>query len=217
MTLRAVSELDAAAAAALGLPAEDARLVDAMCVQQQPLETVWSPEHKDQSIELTAPLVAKNVNKHDGYGVYSAGTRCPVPDVGQHYFEVTFLYPRRSKGASIGGAYLVGVAVYNPEATTNVYNKPGHWGLEDDSDVYEDGEGRSVDGHKNANGRLYGSGERVGVLADMDARPRTLRFFREGALLDGVVCSGFPEHVRICASPYNTGVTATLSFPARPE
>ena len=69
----------------------------------------------------------------------------------------------------------------------------------------------------NAQGRLYGSGERVGLLADMDARPWTLRFFREGALLDGVVCSGFPEQVRICASPYNMGVTATLSFPARPE
>jgi hypothetical protein len=89
--------------------------------------------------------------------------------------------------------------------------------IEDDVRMREDGNSRSVDGHENANGRLYGSGERVGVLADMDARPRTLRFFREGALLDGVVCSGFPEQVRICASPYNKGVTATLSFPARPE
>jgi hypothetical protein len=82
--------------------------------------------HKDQSIELTAPLVAKN-GRGGGEGVYSAGL---LPHVGQHYFEVAFLYPGHSKGAGMGGFYLVGVAAYNPEATKRVYKKAGHWGLD---------------------------------------------------------------------------------------
>ena len=218
LKLDEICALSAAQARELGLSVEDARLVDALRVEQvvvKKLETVWSPEHKGPSIELTAPLVAKN-NSGGGEGVYSVGL---LPRVGQHYFEVTFHYPGGSKGSSLGNAYLVGVARADVgPGQTRMYERRGHWGLEDNGKIYEDASPRSVEGaSRNARGSLYGSGERVGVLADMDARPRTLRFFREGALLDGVVCSGFPEQVRICASPYNRGVTATLSFPARPE
>ena len=68
----------------------------------------------------------------------------------------------------------------------------------------------------NAEGNSFGSGERVGVLADMDARPRTLQFFRDGQRLEGAVVSGFPEGARLIASPFNAGTTATLAFPGLP-
>ena len=50
----------------------------------------------------------------------------------------------------------------------------------------------------------------------MDARPRTLQFFRDEQRLEGAVVSGFPEDARLVASPFNAGTTATLAFPGLP-
>jgi len=43
-----------------------------------------------------------------------------------------------------------------------------------------------------------------------------MQFFRDGEMLDGIVVTGFPDKVRIGATPFNNGVTATLSFPENP-
>jgi hypothetical protein len=62
----------------------------------------------------------------------------------------------------------------------------------------------------------------VGVLADCDARPRTLSFFRGDAgggqmrRLEGCVVAGFPEGVHIAATVVGQGSSARLSFPVDP-
>ena len=57
----------------------------------------------------------------------------------------------------------------------------------------------------------------MGVLADMDCRPRTLQFYRDGVRLEGAVAAGFPAGVRIAVDCVHSGVTATLSFPPVPD
>ena len=54
------------------------------------------------------------------------------------------------------------------------------------------------------------------MLANMDSRPRTLQFFRDGARLEGAAVSGFPARVRIAADIVFSVVTATLAFPPAP-
>ena len=108
---------------------------------------------------------------------------------------------------------------------------PGCWGIKtkpfllDRQTLIADGGrgGTYTSGPSNAVGDAFGAGERVGVLADMDSRPRTLRFFRDGTPLTGTV-SGFPASVRILAEARPAAdeqlqgfiSVATLAFPPAP-
>ena len=178
--------------------------------------TVWSGAIKHENIVLDGDLVARNTGD-SGEGVWSAA---PLPSTGQHFWEVTFTKPGKAKGAYMGGCYLVGVQGKNvtPEKAA-MYNQPGVWALSDSKwekfQLRTDGQGVG-NAPRNAEGASYGYSERVGVLADMDARPRTLQFFRDGQRLEGAVVSGFPEGARLIASPFNAGTTATLAFPGLP-
>jgi hypothetical protein len=64
-------------------------------------------------------------------------------------------------------------------------------------------------------GAAFGPGERVGILADLDAR--TLRFYREGEALEGLVVKLPPAAAGTAlfpvVTPYGSGSTATLSTP----
>jgi hypothetical protein len=174
-------------------------------------KTVWSRTHKQDEIVIDSDLVARNP-AGGGKCVWSEDT---LPSTGCHYWEVTMNYPGKSKGDSMGNCYMVGVTNHTRKDISGVYNESGTWGLSD----YGDSDALRVNGSakgsvpNNSSGKAYGSGDRVGVLADMDARPRTLQFFRDGQRLDGAVVAGFPEGVRIAAVPYNSNVTATLAFP----
>jgi hypothetical protein len=217
-------------AAALGLlreclPAFAASADAPGCVRLQPRRgvrfvTVWSRTHKDDGIDLIdSDLVARNSCRNKS--VWSEDT---LPSTGCHYWEVTMDYPGKSKGQLLGGAYFVGVTNTSTPRGTSAYNISDTWGL---TDTHSGRRSLRVNVQgvldraqqepcvpNNSQGMTYGSGDRVGILADMDARPRTLQFFRDGQRLEGAVVAGFPEVVRIVASPFNTGVTATLAFPA---
>jgi hypothetical protein len=179
--------------------------------------TVWSGAIKHENIVLDGDLVARNTGDN-GEGVWSAA---PLPSTGQHFWEVTFTKPGKAKGACMGGCYLVGVQGENvtPEKE-RMYKKPGVWALTDckgeKRQLRADGQGVLGNVPRNAEDTSYSYSERVGVLADMDARPRTLQFFRDGQRLEGAVVSGFPEGARLIASPFNAGTTATLAFPGLP-
>ena len=57
---------------------------------------------------------------------------------------------------------------------------------------------------------MYGHGERVGVLTDMDSSPRTLLFFRDDVRLEGMVCEfpARPAEFRIAMNCDEPGTVA---------
>ena len=121
--------------------------------------------------------------------------------------------------------YFVGVAAEGQAGLLDehaLYVAPGCWGLSNSvgaSALRADGRAAGAGVRRaqlNRAGQVFGSGERVGVLADMDSRPRTLQFFRDGARLEGAAVSGFPARVRIAADIVFSVVTATLAFPPAP-
>jgi hypothetical protein len=103
-------------------------------------------------------------------------------------------------------------------------SKDGAWGISDDktngeSHLRANGKpaGAVPDESLNASAAAFGHGERVGVMADMDSRPRVLQFYRDGVLLPNATVSGVPEVVYIAATPKRKGVKARLSFPGAPK
>jgi hypothetical protein len=178
--------------------------------------TTWSSTLKHDAIQLESPTLAKNTSG-SGECVWASDE---LPKTGVHYWEVTITRPNKSKGQSMGNCYFVGVLNHSNTSDTSIRGHVGAWGISDDGDsdgIRVNGSSSGVVRPQNANGKAFGSGERVGVLADMDARPRTLQYFREGVRLQEVVVSGFDEQVRLVAVAYNTGATAALVFPASPE
>ena len=143
------------------------------------------------------------------------------------YWEVVFVYPGQSKGETLGSYYCFGVVAGSAAAAkygerSGIQNSKKWWGLTDSCGIYEGASGYKgmIEGrHKSAKGRAYGSGERIGCLADLDAR--ALRFYREGKELEGLVialpAAAAGEALYPVVTPYNTGVTATLSTPPAPQ
>jgi hypothetical protein len=178
--------------------------------------TTWSPTLKHDAIELVSPTLAKNTSG-SGECVWASDE---LPKTGLHYWEVTITKANKSKGQAMGNCYFVGVLNHTNTSDTSIRGHTGAWGISDDGDsegIRVNGRSSGVVRPQNAAGKAFGSGERVGVLADMDARPRTLQYFREGVRLQDVVVSGFDEQVRLAAVAYNDGATADLDFPAVPE
>ena len=115
-----------------------------------------------------------------------------------------FERPNVVHGESLGATYFVGVADHTRVEDQVLRSKPGVWGLSDDSNdgkshIRADGRPAGAVGVKwlNEAERAFGSHERLGVLADMDSKPRRLRFFRDGVLLDGATVTGFGNNLRI--------------------
>ena len=180
--------------------------------------TPWSRTLHDDSITVESDAIAKQTGSNGG--CFSDQV---LPVNGQHYFEVTFDYPGRSKGASMGGCYFFGLVAEDASSLPNVtsakdlYEARGSWGQDDVGIKREDLQeaGTLKSSQKNDSSRAYDRHDTIGCLVDMGSSPRTLQFFRDGKLLDGVV-TGFPAQVRIGVTPFNEGVTATLAFPPSP-
>jgi hypothetical protein len=179
--------------------------------------TTWSRTFKDSSIVLSADmLVALNDVPMDVYDDDFDGSGETVwsdsqlPNVGEVYWELVFAGDHLSDGDHLGSGYVVGVS----NADNRDYNsRPGDlgvWGWTDDDGCVEDGV-RDEDLATERPYHCYRANDRVGVLADMGAK--RLQFYKNGQKMEGVAVSGFPDDVRIVATPYNRGVTATLSFP----
>ena len=183
--------------------------------------TTWSRSFRDASIALSADLLVAGNNvppdedddDFDGSGetVWSSDT---LPNAGVVYWEVVFSGDHMRDGDDLGSGYVVGVSnvdvgslVFDNDSTR--YTNAGIWGWTDDQGCVEDGRYSDV-----ADIRCYGAHDRVGVLADMDAK--TLQFYKNGEKMEGVVATRFPQRVRIVATPYNRNMQAALSFPPAP-
>lgn len=106
---------------------------------------------------------------------------------------------------------------------TVLRSRKGAWGLSDDknnggSHLRENGRpaGALLEEHLNASSCAFGHLERVGIMADMDSRPRVLQFYRDGVLIPTATVLGFPETVYIAATPKTKGVKVRLGFPTPP-
>ena len=166
------------------------------------------------------------IEARSGVVVTQTGSRTSVwakealPGSGVHYFEVTFESAGVAEGSSLGGDHFVGVVAHTDVSRKDLFKDPSAWGL---VDLQNDGlwaDGKRVAplprSQCNAEGRCFGSGDRVGVLVDMDARPPSMHFYRNGVRLEGQALSGFPPGVRIVATPDSEGVSARLGFPPLP-
>ena len=126
---------------------------------------------------------------------------------------------------TVRDAYFVGVVNHTRTDDNGIAMNKGAWGIIPASDLSrvlrENGLDKALHLGKGAKrnqlGNVFGSGERIGCLADMDARPRTLQFYRDGQRLAGACVEGVGANVRVCACPYNSGVRATLCFSPPPE
>ena len=67
---------------------------------------------------------------------------------------------------------------------------------------------------KTADGRVFRSGDRVGLLVDMGAR--TLAMYRDGAPIPGLTFTGLPAEVYVGATPFNTNVSVRIEQKALP-
>jgi hypothetical protein len=149
----------------------------------------WEPSAgKGPTIKLDGPRVATAAAPGQ-----SVRARAPLPASGRVYWEVVFAYPGKEKGASLTGSFLSGVV--DGAVTEEEYGKRSGilfskkwWGLKDEGYIYKGAAGHTgtiEDMHRSAAGVAFGAGERIGCLADLNAR--TLRFYREGEALEGLV------------------------------
>jgi|EP01044_Picomonas_judraskeda_P002464 hypothetical protein len=204
--------------------ADDCPRLQARLPLQSSWRATWSSAMKDKSITLSADLLGALNNvpldeddeDFDGSGEMVWSDR-PLPNHGVVYWELAFTGENLSDGDELGSGYVVGVSnaeyfAANPNPNLFATGK-GVWGWTDDRGCVEDG---VVDDDivTERPYHCYRANDRVGVLADMGAK--RLQFYKNGQKMEGVVVRGFPEDVRIVTTPYNRGVTATLSFPLGP-
>ena len=67
---------------------------------------------------------------------------------------------------------------------------------------------------KTAGGRVFLSGDRVGLLVDMGAR--TLAIYRDGAPIPGLTFTGLPAEVYVGATPDDRGARVRIEQKALP-
>lgn len=176
--------------------------------------TTWSSSLKGDSITLDEDnLVAEQTGQYS-----SVWGEEPLPLSGKHYWEVVFTQPEAQPGDfTVRDAYFVGVVNHKRTDENGAGFSKGAWGIvpyNDSRALRANGmdEGAVPASCRNPQGNIFGAGDRVGVLADMDAKPRTLQFYRDGVLLEGATVSGVAGSVRVLACPYSSGMTATLQF-----
>ncbi len=194
--------------------ADDCPRLKARLPLQSSWRTTWSRKFKDPSITLSADLLVALNNvpldeddeDFDGSGELVLSD-CLLPNGGVVYWELAFTGNSLSDGDELGSGYVVGVT--NVTGLSHATGK-GVWGWTDDLGCVEDGVA-DADIVTERPYHCYGANDRVGVLADMDAK--RLQFYKNGQKMEGVVVKGFPAGVRIVTTPYNRGVKATLSFP----
>ena len=85
----------------------------------------------------------------------------------------------------------------------------GFWGVSDGGSIFlgDHFGGRVGQGHEPP--RVYGSGDCVGMLVDMDAH--TLTIHRNGVPIPGLLISGLPDEVYVAAMPNFPGTTVSIA------
>ena len=142
----------------------------------------WSQTLKGKSIVVSAMSGTTALQS----GAYtSVWCDDPLPATGKHYWEIQFEQPGAKPGDFVvRDAYFIGVVNHTNTEENGAGFSRGSWGLV----PYNDGRalrangmdaGALAAGCRNKEGNIFGAGDRIGVLADMDAKPRTLQFYRD--------------------------------------
>ena len=176
----------------------------------------WSSERIGENIALTdGGKLATKSKTNDAAAVLSAS---PLPSSGVYFIEVT--YTRGSGGGSLGAMYFTGVLSAEAASKTGarpkaVGDSAGFWGVDDSDYMRSGGKRDSIpSAAKTSDGRIFRSGDRVGLLIDMNAH--TMSIYCNGKRLP-VTFSGIPASVFVAATPYNGGATARIAAAALPS
>ena len=176
----------------------------------------WSESLKGATVEVSGSNRCSAMQQGQYTSVWCED---PLPSTGKHYWEIRFEQPGAKPGDwTLRDPYFVGVVNHSKVDENGAGFSKGAWGIvpyNDDRALRSDGMDGGValpKACRNEQGNLFGSGDRVGVLADMDARPRTLQFYRNRTLIKGAKVSGVSGNVRIIACPYNRGMSVSIAF-----
>jgi serine/threonine protein kinase len=185
--------------------------------------TVWDQTTKQRSDTVMAFPTPLQATREASSGIYDMNVfgEDPLPTSGKHFWVVAF----SGSGQSLKNNAFVGVVqkAYHTQmhkkASVFMTKERGVYGLRDDGDkdaLRVNGNGKGSVGH-DKNGRAFSSGDRIGVEANMDARPRSLTFYRNGEPIPRGVVEGFSDSVYIAVVVGTTqgrsSTTVTLEFP----
>ena len=206
------------------------KLLSAAKERADPYSPIWSPTHAGEGIHISSlpdPAESPGVISAQKVAVLVDGAsdegccvRSPLPlPVGSGCvgWQILFNHPSRDAGRSMGGCYLVGVTT---EAFTSFSERSGlqqsraFWGIEDGGRVYEGRrhQGRQLsraEAPRNPEEVLFGSGDLLTVVADIDNR--SLTYWRNGLLVGTLVTSLPRGALYPIAVPFNSGVTCVIS------
>jgi hypothetical protein len=150
------------------------------------------------------------VGELDNYGLYSTPPKVefgPLP-----------------RGSSLNSCHCVGVVradvpIEDYDVQYKLRESNAWWGVEDGGEVYEGACGKTreeTDAHAdslNANGRLFGSSDKICFAIDMDKG--TMQFYRNGKALKGTKITGVPidKPLYLFATPLDPGATVRIALP----
>jgi hypothetical protein len=182
----------------------------------------WDSSYASDRIMLTNDgLLATAVLGAADEGGQPIRSKLPLPRQGVHCFEYVYTRSNAKHCVSLGGYYMAGLVsttvphdafVAQQDHSYNiVYHSSAWWGLEDDGTIFAgDTTHNPIPTHaKNRYGRAYGEGDVVGLEVDMNEG--TMRFYRNGQLVEGGDISGLPtggsERLHLVACPFHHGST----------
>ena len=191
-------------ASAHGPPAKRRRGMD----PSRPALT-WSTEYIGPGIALSEGGTLATCNRQrTGSWVRSAE---PLPPTGTHLIEMEY------DKLSFSACFLAGLVDASLQVASfdNLGMKSKRfWGVDDSGtmsfvQMYIGGQERKIPAAaKTRNGHVFRSGDRVGLLVDMDTRRMTIQV--NGQAIPDLVFDNLPEQVFVAALPYNLGTSVEL-------
>jgi len=157
------------------------------------LKHTWSSSRKSRSIEVSGDLTLATHRGGTDSSKSIVGSQS-FPSTGRHYFEVVFSFQKHN-------CYYVGVVgktFGNFDISRGITNEDG-WAFHDHDG--KKGHARHSQAYASSG---FSSGDRVGVLVDMDTRQ--LSFFVNGNA-KGVAFSDLPDTLYPAATLFNDGST----------
>jgi hypothetical protein len=159
--------------------------------------TAWD-QSKHQSAQFPTALSARPAKTGPLADHVNVFGEAALPASGRHAWTVAFA---GAAGGSLDDNGFAGV-VERKEGTVGISKRRGSYGLRDDKDsdaLRVDGKGRGRV-RRNAHGRAFSQGNSITMLADMDARPRSLTLYRNQEPEPLGTVAGFGAEVYICAA-----------------
>ena len=189
----------------------------------------WSTTHKGSRIEISGCTVASTQDDER----QSACSAEPLPTTGKHLVEIVYERTGSEIRRSLGGGHMTGLLSAEKMAACEFSENwalckspvvSGFYGVDDYGaghapavGVFRGREGTpALDASKTALPTIGGSsrhvlfvsGDRIGLLVDMDAR--TLTILRNGVPIPSLVIDGLPRDLYVAVTPCWRGSTARL-------